>query len=142
MITIRSMLKDKKGMVWSVTPQSSVLDALELMAARSIGAVMVMDGERLVGIFSERDYARRGVLQGRDVNAKIDEVMTSPVFAISPDRPVEDCLAIMTERHFRHLPVMEDGKVVGVVSIGDLGKALIDDQLNQISGLENYIMGR
>jgi CBS domain-containing protein len=141
-ITVRTMLKNKNSQVWSVSPQSTVLEALRLMAEKGIGAVLVMDGDRLVGIFSERDYARRGVLQGRGVESKIDEVMTSPVSAISLDRSVEDCLAIMTDHHFRHLPVMESGKVVGVVSIGDVVKNMLDDQRETISGLENYIMGR
>ena len=142
MITIRSFLKDKGQQVWSVSPEATILEALTLMAEKSIGAVLVMEKARLIGIFSERDYARRGVLLGRDVSAKIDEVMTTPVFAIAPDRPMEDCLAIMTEHHFRHLPVMENELVVGVISIGDVGKAIIDDQRFLISGLENYIMGR
>jgi CBS domain-containing protein len=141
-ITVRSMLRNKGSQVWSVSPQATILDALHLMAEKQIGAVLVLDGERLVGIFSERDYAQRGVLQGRGVDAMIDEVMTSPVSAISPDRTVEDCLAIMNDHHFRHLPVFENGKVIGVVSIGDVVKSLIDDQRATISGLENYIMGR
>ena len=141
-ITVRSMLRNKGLQVWSVSPQATILDALHLMAEKQIGAVLVLDNERLVGIFSERDYARRGVLQDRGVDAKIDEVMTSPVSAISPDRSVEDCLAIMNDHHFRHLPVFENGKVMGVVSIGDVVKSLIDDQRATISGLENYIMGR
>jgi CBS domain-containing protein len=125
-----------------VSPQDTILRALEVMAEKRIGAVLVMENDRLVGIYSERDYARRGVLQGRGVEAKIDEVMTSPVYAVAPDRPLEDCLAIMTERHFRHLPIVDDGKVIGVVSIGDVVKALIDEQRNHITGLESYIMGR
>ena len=141
-ISVRTILKNKNSKVWSVSPQDTVLDALHLMAEKQIGAVLVLDGERLVGIFSERDYARRGVLQGRGVESKIDEVMTSPVSAISLDRSVEDCLAIMNDHHFRHLPVVENGRVVGVVSIGDVVKNLLDDQLATISGLENYIMGR
>jgi CBS domain-containing protein len=142
MITVRSFLKNKGKQVWSVSPESTILDALTIMADKGIGAVLVMDKSRLVGIFSERDYARRGVLLGRDVTAKIDEVMTSPVFAISPDRPMEDCLKIMTDHHFRHIPVVENDQVVGVISIGDVGKAIIDDQRFLISGLENYIMGK
>lgn len=141
-ITVRTMLRNKDSQVWSVSPQATILDALHLMAEKQIGAVLVLEGERLVGIFSERDYARRGVLQQRGVDAKIDEVMTSPVSAISPDRSVEDCLAIMNDHHFRHLPVFENGKVVGIVSIGDVVKNLLDDQRATISGLENYIMGR
>ena len=141
-VTVRSMLRGKGSQVWSVTPQATILEALKLMAEKRIGAVLVMVDERLIGIFSERDYARRGVLEGRGVDAKVEDVMTTPVFAVSADRSVEDCLAIMTDHHFRHLPVIENDKVIGVVSIGDVGKHLIDDQRNMISGLENYIMGR
>jgi len=142
MSSIRAILKGKGGPVWSVEPQDTILRALEVMAEKRIGAVLVLENDRLVGIFSERDYARRGVLQGRGVDTKIEEVMTSPVYAVAPERSLEDCLAIMTERHFRHLPVVEDGKVTGVVSIGDVVKALIDEQRNHITGLESYIMGR
>ena len=112
------------------------------MADKGLGAVLVMEGDKLVGIFSERDYARRGVLMGRGVDATMEEMMTSPVLAIDPERTMEDVQEIMTERHFRHLPVMEDGKVIGVISIGDVVKSIIDEQANQISGLENYITGR
>jgi len=142
MITIRSALKNKGGDTWSVTPQSTILEALKLMAEKQIGAVLVMEDNRLVGVFSERDYARRGVLEGRDVTTRIEEVMTSPVFAISPDRPMEDCLALMTDHHFRHLPVVENDQVVGIISIGDVVKEIILDQRDMISGLENYIMGK
>ena len=142
MATVRLVLKNKGYQVWSLGPQATVLDALHLMAEKGVGAVLVMDGDQLVGIFSERDYARRGVLMGRGVDATMDEMMTSPVLAINPDRSMDDVQAIMTDRHFRHLPVMENGKVIGVISIGDVVKSIMDDQANHISGLENYIMGR
>jgi len=142
MATVRSILRSKGGQVWSLSPQATVLDALKIMADKGIGAVLVIDQDRLVGIFSERDYARRGVLMGRDVQATLDEVMTSPVFAIHPDRSIEDCQAIMTDHHIRHLPVLQDEKLVGLISIGDVVKAIIDEQANHISGLENYILGR
>jgi len=142
MATVRSVLRNKGNQVWSLSPQATILDALHLMAERGVGAVLVMDGDQLVGIFSERDYARRGVLMGRGVDATMDEVMTSPVLAINPDRTMEDVQAIMTDRHIRHLPVLENGKVVGLISIGDVVKSIIDEQANHISGLENYIMGR
>ncbi len=111
-VTVRSMLRGKGSQVWSVTPQATILEALKLMAEKRIGAVLVMVDERLIGIFSERDYARRGVLEGRGVDAKVEDVMTTPVFAVSADRSVEDCLAIMTDHHFRHLPVIENDKVI------------------------------
>ena len=142
MASVCSVLKKKGNKVWSLSPQATVLDALHLMADKGLGAVLVMEGDKLVGIFSERDYARRGVLMGRGVDATMEEMMTSPVLAIDPERTMEDVQEIMTERHFRHLPVMEDGKVIGVISIGDVVKSIIDEQANQISGLENYITGR
>jgi len=142
MITVRSILKEKGSQIFAVAPQATVLDALELMAGKGIGAVLVMEENRLIGIFSERDYARRGVLKGRGVESTVDALMTSPVFAITADRSLEDCLAVMTDRHIRHLPVVEGEKVVGVISIGDVVKYVIDEQRNHISGLENYIMGR
>ncbi len=142
MATVRSVLKNKGNQVWSLSSDATVMDALKLMAEKGVGAVLVMDNDQLVGIFSERDYARRGVLMGRGVDATMDEMMTSPVLAINPDRTMEDVQAIMTDRHFRHLPVMENGKVVGLISIGDVVKYIIDEQANHITGLENYIMGR
>ncbi len=142
MATVQSILKNKGSQVWAVSPDTTVLEALELMAEKGIGAVLVLDGGRLVGIFSERDYARRGVLKGRGVDARITELMTSPVLAITLDRPLEDCLAIMTDHRIRHLPVVENDRVIGLISIGDVVKYVIDDQRNHISGLENYIMGR
>ncbi len=142
MATVCSVLKKKGNKVWSLSPQATVLDALHLMADKGLGAVLVMEGDKLVGIFSERDYARRGVLMGRGVDATMEEMMTSPVLAIDPERTMEDVQEIMTERHFRHLPVMENGKVIGLISIGDVVKSIIDEQANQISGLENYITGR
>ncbi len=142
MATVQSILKNKGSQVWAISPDTTVLEALELMAEKGIGAVLVLDGGRLVGIFSERDYARRGVLKGRGVDARITELMTSPVLAITLDRPLEDCLAIMTDHRIRHLPVVENDRVIGLISIGDVVKYVIDDQRNHISGLENYIMGR
>jgi CBS domain-containing protein len=142
MATVWSVLKNKGNQVWSLSPQATVLDALHLMAEKGVGAVLIMEEDHLVGIFSERDYARRGVLMGRGVDATMEEMMTSPVLAINPDRTMEDVQAIMTERHFRHLPVMENEKVIGLISIGDVVKSIIDEQANHISGLENYIMGR
>ncbi len=142
MATVRSILKLKGSQVWAISPDTTVLEALELMAEKGIGAVLVLDAGRLVGIFSERDYARRGVLKGRGVDARVTELMTSPVLAISLDRSLEDCLAIMTDHRIRHLPIVENDHVVGLISIGDVVKFIIDEQRNHISGLENYIMGR
>ena len=140
--TVRDLLQIKGSAVWAVGPDTPLKDALALMADKDVGALLVMEDCKAVGIFSERDYARRGVLMGRGVDATMEEMMTSPVLAIDPERTMEDVQEIMTERHFRHLPVMENGKVIGLISIGDVVKSIIDEQANQISGLENYITGR
>lgn len=139
MTTIRQILSSKPE-VFSVDPDATVLDALRLMEERNIGALLVMKGGRLVGIFSERDYARRMVLHGRgSKDTAVREVMTSDVFVISPDVTSGECMVHMTDRHVRHLPVVEDGKVVGVISIGDVVRAVIEDLRFTIHQLESYI---
>ncbi len=139
MTTIRQILSGKPE-VFSVDPDATVLDALRLMEERNIGALLVMKGGRLVGIFSERDYARRMVLHGRGSrDTAVREVMTSDVFVISPDVTSGECMVHMTDRHVRHLPVVEDGKVVGVISIGDVVRAVIEDLRFTIHQLESYI---
>ncbi|MFN8095193.1 MAG: CBS domain-containing protein [Vicinamibacteria bacterium] len=139
MTTIRQILS-RKSEVFSVRPDATVLDALRQMEERNIGALLVMEGERLVGIFSERDYARRMVLHGRaSKDTPVREVMTPEVFVISPDVTSGECMVHMTDRHIRHLPVVEDGRVVGVISIGDVVRAVIQDLRFTIHQLESYI---
>ena len=143
MITVEQLVKDKVNpAVWWVTPHTTVIDTLHRLAEKSIGAVLVMDGERLVGVFSERDYARKGIVQGRKAKSTpVSEVMTPRVYTVSLDMNIQDCMQLMTQRKIRHLPVMDDGKVVGVLSIGDIVMAMIQEQGQHIEFLEQYITG-
>ncbi len=142
MAIVRQILQTKGYDVYSVPPEATILDALKLMERRGIGAVLVMSGDKVQGIFSERDYARRGVLKGRDVSTPVEQVMTKTVYYVSPAESVEECMAQMADKKIRHLPVVEDGKVVGIISIGDVVNAIITNQKSLINGLENYILGR
>ncbi|WP_247232966.1 CBS domain-containing protein [Telluribacter sp. SYSU D00476] len=143
MCTVEKLVKDKRDQrVWYVTPQHMVIDALHLMAEKGIGAVPVMDGQTLVGIFSERDYARKGIIQGRKAKSTpIMEVMTSKVYTVTPEMDITDCMELMTQKKIRHLPVMEQGRVVGLLSIGDIVMAMIREQGEHINYLEHYIIG-
>ncbi len=137
---VRDILAGKGDAVISVTPETWVLDALRLMAEREIGALLVMTGGRPVGMFSERDYARQVILKGKaSKDTPVQDVMTSRVVYVRPDQTVDDCMALMTDKRVRHLPVLEDGRVTGVVSIGDIVKAVISDKEFLIEQLENYI---
>lgn len=140
-MTIVKQILDGKGReVWAVRPDESIYAALELMAEKNIGAVLVMEGEKLVGIFSERDYARKVILQGKaSRDTPVSEAMTSRVFAVRPDQHVDGCMALMTEKRIRHLPVMREERVEGVISIGDVVKAVISEQAKTIKHLEDYI---
>lgn len=143
MITVNQLLRRKGYQIWSVHPEDSVYDALALMADKGIGAVLVLEGGRLVGIMSERDYARKIVLMGRvSRDTPVRDIMTSPVITIRPDQTVEECMALMTDRRVRHLPVMEDEHLIGVISIGDVVKSIISEQEFVIDQLERYITGR
>ena len=137
---VRHILDTKGDEIWHTTPEDSVLDAIKLMAEKKIGALLVMEDENLSGIVSERDYARKVILQGKSSReTPVKDIMTAEVTVINPQETVEKCMALMTEKRMRHLPVIEDGKVVGVVSIGDLVKAIIAEQQFQIEQLESYI---
>ena len=141
--TVKSILRDKGHDVWSVAPHETVFRAVSLMADKGIGALVVIDGETLVGIVSERDYARKMVLQGKSSkDTQVSEIMTSPVKAVSPTHTVDDCMRIVTTERIRHLPVVQDEKVVGVVSIGDLVRSVISTQGETIQYLQEYIVGR
>ena len=139
MTTIRQILARKPD-VYSIDPEATVLDALKRLEEKNVGALLVMKEEGLVGIFSERDYARRMILHGRSSKeTAVREVMTSQVFTISPDASAGECMVHMTDRHIRHLPVLEAGRVVGIISIGDVVRAVIDDMRFTIRQLEGYI---
>ena len=143
MTIVNQILRNKGQQVWSVAPDDTVYDALALMADKNIGAVLVMEDEQVVGIFSERDYARKVVLRGRSSrDMPVSEIMTSEVISVRPDLHVEKCMALMSDKRIRHLPVMANDRLVGIISIGDVVKTLISDQEIIINHLEDYIMGK
>lgn len=137
---VKHIIDSKGNDIWHITPNDSVLDAIKMMAEKKIGALLVMQDEKLSGIVSERDYARKVILQGKSSKeTPVQDIMTAEVVVIDPTETVERCMELMTEKRIRHLPVVEDGKVVGVLSIGDLVKAIIAEQQFQIEQLESYI---
>ena len=139
---VRDLLQTKDGRVWTINPQASVYTALELMATKNIGAVVVTDHDQVVGIFSERDYARKVILLGRaSKTTLVSELMTRDVLYVSRDDTIDSCMALMTTKRLRHLPVLDNGKLVGLVSIGDIVKAIIDGHEITIRELERYITG-
>jgi len=140
--TVRDMLRTKGSEVWSVAPDTTVYDALELMAEKNIGAVLVMEADRVLGILSERDYARKVVLAGKtSAGTPARGIMTERVMCVGPEETVEQCMALMTEKKIRHLPVVEDNQLVGIISIGDVVKATIAHKEFIIEQLEGYIRG-
>lgn len=142
MTTIRQLLATKGQDVWSISPEASVYDALKLLAEKNIGALLVLQEGKIVGIVSERDYARKVALHGKaSMKTPVSEIMTSEVVTVGPQLNVRDALALMTDRRIRHLPVIEESQVVGFVSIGDLVKSIIADQELMITQLEKYISG-
>jgi CBS domain-containing protein len=140
--TVRTLLKQKSGEIWTIAPEACVYDAIKLMAEKRIGSVLVMDAGRLVGILSERDYARKVVLQDKSSKTTaVQEIMTAPVVSVSMDNTVGECMRIITEKRIRHLPVIEEDAVAGIVSIGDLVNWVINEQQQTIRHLEAYITG-
>ena len=142
MALVRDLLQNKGWDVWTIAPGATVYEALELMAQKDVGALPVYEDGAVIGMFSERDYARKVILKGKSSReTSVGELMSSPVYSIGPTDTLEDCLVLMTVHRIRHLPVMDRGKLVGLVSIGDVVKATIADQRVLIKDLENYIMG-
>jgi CBS domain-containing protein len=142
MKTVKHLLQDKGEGTWSTTPDSFVYDALKLMAEKRVGALLVLEAGKLVGILSERDYARKVILQGKSsLDTPVKEIMTANVISVHPEQTIEECMALMTDKRIRHLPVLVDDQVVGVVSIGDVVKAEIAEKDFLIKQLQNYITG-
>jgi CBS domain-containing protein len=140
MTTVRHLLDHKGRALFSIEPEEPVLEAIRMMAEHHVGALLVMRGTELAGILSERDYARKVVLLGRSsAETPVWQIMTSPVITVSPDNSVQDCMRLMTDHRIRHLPVTEDSRVMGMISIGDLVKAVIEEQQQTIEQLESYI---
>lgn len=142
MTTVSSVLHDKGNTIWSVAPDAMVFDALKIMAEKNIGALLVMQKDKVVGIFSERDYARKIVLKGESSRTTaVKDVMTSEVLSVHSEQSLDECMALMTNKHVRHLPVLENGNLIGLISIGDVVKAIISAHEFTIKQLENYITG-
>jgi CBS domain-containing protein len=141
--TVGSVLRRKGSEIWSVTPDQTVYEAVQRMADKSVGALLVILAGRLEGIISERDYARNVILKGRSSKTTlVKEIMTSPVIFVASDQSVDECMDIMTKNRIRHLPIMENEKILGVISIGDLVKWVVSDQEETIEHLQNYITSR
>jgi CBS domain-containing protein len=142
MITLKKMLEQKTARLIAIGPEASVREALVMMASHNIGALLVMTGDRLDGIVSERDYARKVILQGRhSESTSVADIMTSQVYTLEDNKSVEDCMALMNERHFRHLPVTHQGQVIGLISVGDVVKEMMHQQKILIEQLQSYISG-
>ena len=142
MTTIAQLLNTKGNQVWSVEPKATIFKALEIMSEKEIGALLVMEDGKLTGIFSERDYARKVILKGKSSKeTQVGELMTKKVFYIDSQKTINDCMAMMTAKRIRHVPVIEDNQVVGIVTIGDVVNQIISEQEVTINHLENYITG-
>ena len=140
MTTVSDLLKDKGDEVWSIGPDKTVYDAIKLMDMKGIGALVVISGDKLVGIISERDYARKIILKDRaSKNTSVQEIMTREVFYTIPEQKVEECMVMMTSHHIRHLPVMKDKKVTAMITLGDVVKEIIKEQNDKIKYLEDYV---
>ncbi len=137
---VKDILESKGKQVWSVPPTTTVKSALELMGQKNVGALVVEEGHQVLGIFSERDYARKATeVEDFSLQTPVGDLMSSPVFFVTPEQTIEECIALMTEKRFRHLPVMEGKKMVGLISIGDVVKHLLSEMDSTIKDLEEYI---
>ena len=142
MTTVRQILQEKDSKLWTIQPDITVFDALKIMADNNIGALLVMSKDKLIGIFSERDYARKVILQGKSSkDTAVSEIMVTNVVYVKPDQSVEECMALMTDKRIRHLPALDQEELIGIISIGDVVKTIISDQEFTIQQLENYISG-
>ncbi len=142
MTTVDKLLKAKGNEIWSIAPDSSVFEALEMMAEKNVGGLLILEDDKLVGIFTERDYARKLILKGRfSKDTKVSDLMTKNILYVEADNTIEDCMTLMTSKRIRHLPVLENGGLIGVLTIGDLVKQIISEQQTTINQLENYISG-
>ena len=140
MATVRDMLKTKENNLWVTHPESTIREALELMKAHNVGALPVVKDEKVVGFFSERDFARHAINDDCfDMNTLIESLMVHPVYFVDPEQKVEECMAVMTNKKLRHLPVLENGKMIGIVSIGDVVKNLLEEKQETIEGLEHFL---
>jgi CBS domain-containing protein len=143
MLTVKDVLDEKGRDVWTIAPEAKVIDALKLMAEKSIGALVVMSKKQLVGIISERDYARKVILLGKSsIDTRVKDIMTASVYYVHPETLTQECMALMTKNRIRHLPVIHEKKLIGLISIGDIVKSIITQQKIAIDHLENYIMGK
>ena len=142
MKTVNHILKDKGSQIWSVSPETTAYEALELMADKDVGALLVIDNGKLVGIFSERDYARKVILKGKaSRDTAVGELMSQAVYYVKLENSLSECMALMTSKHIRHLPVIEKDSIVGIITIGDVVKGIISEHEVTISNLETYISG-
>jgi len=142
-VTVQDVLNDKGKRVWTISPEAKVIDALKLMSDKDIGGIVVTEGERLVGILTERDYARKVMLRGKSsLDTPVKDIMTSGVYYVDPETTTQECLALMTKNRIRHLPVIRGGKLLGIVSIGDVVKSVISQQKIALDHLESYITGK
>ncbi len=141
--TVRTILNVKGSLIWSLPPEATVYEAIALMAEKGIGALLVVSKDKLAGVLSERDYARKVILKGKSSReTRLEEIMTSPVITVTPEHTVDECMRIMTHYRIRHLPVVDDNRLAGVISIGDLVNSIISAQAATIDQLHNYIAGK
>jgi len=143
MITVKQILDEKGHQVWTISPEATVYEALKIMAEKDVGALVVVENDQVVGIISERDYARKVALRGKSsLETPVKEIMSTQIYFIEPNCNSEECMALMTEKRIRHIPVLEGNKLVGIISIGDVVKSIITSQKITIEHLQNYIMGK